>query len=121
MSNLGLYQTMTSWAKKVGGPLNLAIAVGVGGYTVIRLGEAGVKKIVKTIKKHAKENKTALTETYVVHSNGKSNEGLLFNIGDKYRVLEIDKHSVLIVKIGDSNNPYFVSAELLRSISNFNR
>ena len=119
MSNLGLYQTMTTCAKKVGGPLNLFVIVGLGGYASIRLGEAGVKKVVKTIKKHSQKNKTASRKTYVVNSNCKSNEGLIFNSGDKYHILEIDKDAVLIEKIGDNNNPYFVSAELLRSISNF--
>ena len=120
MSNLGLYQTMTNLAKKFGGPQYLGIAVAVGGYTVFRIGEAGIKKVVKTIRKHSKEIKTLCQKTYVVHSIGKSNEGLFFNKGDKYRVLAQDKESVLIEKIGDRNNPYFISSELLCSISNFN-
>lgn len=54
-----------------------------------------------------------------VHSMGKSSEGLTFNVGDSYQVLERDKDAVLIKKTGDTNNPYFVSAELLHSISDF--
>lgn len=50
---------------------------------------------------------------------GKSSEGLIFNVGDSYQVLERDKDAVLIKKIGDTNNPCFVSAELLYSISDF--
>lgn len=121
MSNLGLYQIMTSCAKKVGGPLNLAIVVAVGGYTVIRLGEASVKIVVKTIKNYSNERKNAQTEIYVVQSNGKANDELIFDIGDKYRVLEMDNDAVLIEKIGARNNPYWVSAELLRSVSNFDK
>ena len=30
-----------------------------------------------------------------------------------------DKDAILIEKIGDNNNPYFVSAELLKNISDF--
>jgi len=119
MSNLGLYQTMTSVAKKVGGPVNFFLLVGAGGYGVIRLGEAGVRKIIKTVKNHTGRKETASHKKYVVHSSGKSNEGLVFNTGDMYRVLEIDHDSVLIEKIGDKNNPYFVSTELLKSISDF--
>lgn len=36
-----------------------------------------------------------------------------------YRILERDKDSVLIEKIGDNNNPYFVSADFLRTVSKF--
>lgn len=119
MSNLGLYQEMTTLAKKLGGPLQLCLAVAVGGYAVIRTGEAGTKKIFKTVKKRAELKKFTSEKLFVVHSDGKSNEGLVFRIGDKFRVLEIDNNAVLIEKLGDSNNPYFVSAELLRSISDF--
>ena len=41
------------------------------------------------------------------------------NVGDAYRILESDGESVLIEKIGDTNNPYFVSADFLRSVSDF--
>ena len=41
MSNLGLYQIMTKYAKKMGGPLQFLGAVAVGGYIVIRAVEAG--------------------------------------------------------------------------------
>lgn len=119
MSNLGLYQTMTTAAKKVGGPVNFLLLVGAGGYGVLRLGEAGIKKIVKTVKKHTGRKEVDPPKKYVVHSAGESNEGLVFNEGDMYRVLEIDRDCVLIEKIGDKNNPYFVSSELLKSISDF--
>ncbi len=117
MSNLGLYQTMTTLAKKAGGPLQLGATVAVGGYVVIRTVEAVGRKVIKTVKKRSKS--IALSRTYIVHTQGESNEGLIFNIGDEYRVLEVDKDCVLIEKIGDLNNPYFVSADLLHSISDF--
>ena len=120
MSNLGLYQSMTTWAKKLGGPLQLGCVVAIGGYVVIRTVEAGGKTVVKAIKKHVKTKGKAPTATYVVHSEGKSNEGLIFAVGDKFNVLEIADDTVLIEKIGDNSNPYFVSADLLHSISDFN-
>lgn len=48
-----------------------------------------------------------------------SNEGLQFVVGEQLRVLEIAGDVVLIEKIGDTDNPYFVSADLLRSISDY--
>ncbi len=115
MSNLGLYQAMTTYAKKVGGPLQFLSVVAVGGYIVIRSVEAGGKTIIKYWKSKEKVH----VHTYVVHTQGRSNEGVQFVIGDKFHVLEIAEDAVLIEKVGDKNNPYFVSAELLHSISNF--
>lgn len=54
-----------------------------------------------------------------VISNGKSDGGLELNVGDKYRILETDGEAILIEKIGDPNNPYFVSADFLQSVSSF--
>lgn len=48
-----------------------------------------------------------------------SNEELLFVVGEQFRVREIVGDVLLIEKIGDVNKPYFVSAEVLCSISNF--
>jgi hypothetical protein len=46
-------------------------------------------------------------------------DGLVFKVGDKYRILDRDGDSILIEKFGDDNNPYFVSAEFLKKISEF--
>ena len=56
---------------------------------------------------------------YSVTAEGVSNDGLKFKIGDKIRVLETDKDAILIEKIGEDNNPYFVSEEMLKNISNY--
>ena len=56
---------------------------------------------------------------YTVKKVGKSNEGIEFFIGDKFKVLERDIDVVLIEKVGDSNNPYFVPEQLLCSISDY--
>lgn len=122
MSNLGAYQWMTTFAKKVGGPINLMLLVASGGAAIYKGGEIAVKRAAKSVKEH--RTKKLLTSAskgscYVVTSAGESNEGVKFCIGDQYRVLEADGDSVLIEKIGDANNPYFVSAELLRTISDY--
>ena len=123
MSNLGMYQTITTLAKKVGGPKNLIILTMGAGYVVFRSGEAVVKKAVKEMVKKikSKNGKTMPSEEriFAVISNGKSDGGLELNVGDKYRILETDGDAILIEKIGDPNNPYFVSADFLQSVSNF--
>lgn len=79
--------------------------------------KTGIKRTVKTIKNRSKCKLS--TKLYYVHSMGKSSERLILNTGDSYQVLERDKDAVLIKKIGDTNNPYFVFADLLHSISDF--
>lgn len=124
MSNLGDYQKMTVLAKKVGGPKNLAgIFVGAG----VVVGVAVCKgRMIVAEKVNKNKNKEKLKETsdsivYSVTVDGVSDDGLEFKIGDQFRVLETDKDAVLIEKIGDDNNPYFVSVEFLEMISNYKR
>ena len=47
MSNLGLYQMMTTVAKRVGGPLRFLGIVAAGGYVVLRPLETAGKWLVK--------------------------------------------------------------------------
>lgn len=119
MSNLGWYQKMTTLAKKVGGPLPFLGIVALGGYAIGRMGEAGAKTIYKSFKEKKYQSMAIEKQLFTVKVNGKSNEGLQFSVGEQFKVLEIDGDAVLIEKIGDMNNPYFVSVTLLRSISDF--
>ncbi len=121
MSNLGWYQILTSMAKKVGGPKRL-VGILVGGGAL--LGGGGVaggyalkKKISSAQAKKKKEAEAAII--YTVNMEGKSNEGLLFKVGETFRVLETDGDAGLIEKIGDENNPYFVSLKFLSTISDY--
>lgn len=117
MSNLGWYQVMTTAAKKVGGPKNLfLLTLGAGG-AIYKCGEVIVKKAYRTVK--SLTDKAEMSQVYKVIADGKDGKNLMLNVGDTYRVLESDGESVLIEKIGDSNNPYFVSADFLRSVSDF--
>ena len=117
MSNLGLYQWMTKTAKKVGGPGNFMVLVGVTGAITERCLEFFIKKGINKIKtRNAPSSKEKL---YKVTLEGRSNEGVVFLVGDQFRILEIDGESILIDKIGDKNNPYFVSAKLLQKISDY--
>ena len=123
MSNLGAYQWLTTTAKKLGGPKNFVMIVAGSGAAVYKGGEFLIKKAVKEMKKRMSKEKLLEigdTKLYTVTVEDTSNEGLVFKIGDQFRILETDKDAVLIEKIGDSNNPYFVLADLLRNISNYN-
>ena len=117
MSNLGDYQTLTIAAKKVGGPKKLvALIFGSGGVATLGAVIGGIK--IKN-KIETSQNRVAATIVYTVHTEGRSNEGLLFNVGDTFRVLESDGDAGLIEKIGDGNNPYFVSLRFLARISDY--
>lgn len=111
---LGLYQTSVVWMKKVGGPERFIALVMAGGYLVGRTVEAGVKAVVKA----AKKPKNTPLQIYTVHTPSTSND-LHFVNGDTFHILEVIKDGALIEKIGDPNNPYFVSVELLRTISDY--
>lgn len=126
MSNLGLYQWFTSTGKKVGGAGNLIALIAAGGavvgVTAYKGGEIVVKKIKASIKRN-KENKKQPIESreriYKILMYGESNEGLKFYVGNEFRILETDGNAVLIEKIGDQNNPYFVDKNLLNEISDY--
>ena len=113
MSNLGLYQDMTTFAKKVGGPIGFIGVVAAGGYVVLRTIEGGIKAVIS--KKPCKVKGMIFT----VMSSATDEQGLSFAVGEQFRVLESDRNAIQIEKIGDLNNQYFVSAEFLRSISDF--
>ena len=126
MSNLGAYQWITSTSKKVGGPINLLLLTGatgaIAGTVVYKAFEFGLKKGRKVLKGRQAHHAWCLkanANIYSVTSAGTSDEGVEFSIGTKFKVLETDGDSVLIEKIGDGNNPYFVSKEFLHTISDF--
>ena len=117
MSNLGLYQWMTTTSKKIGGPLPfMGALLGIG---------AAVTKTIDIVSERisaAREEKKKNEEAAIIHKvtcDGKSNEGLTFKVGEEFRVLTRDGDAVLIEKIGSQNNPYFVSAKFLSSISDY--
>lgn len=118
MGNLGGYQRLTTAAKKVGGPKNLVLIIaGMGAVS-----EFLVERSIKEIRKKKSKKRIivdANIKQYSVKKYGISNEGLEFEVGDRLILLEVDGDAVLIEKDGDENNPYFVSAELLKEISDY--
>ena len=126
MSNLGGYQKLTTFAKKVGGPGNLVVLIAGSGVAVgaiaVKAGEFAVKKGKQAIiKRKEKKNDLSIKSDliYAVEKEAESNEGLKFRIGDKFKVLECDGDAILIELLENDNNPYFVSEKLLKEISEY--
>ncbi|MEG0793983.1 MAG: hypothetical protein RR399_09220 [Lachnospiraceae bacterium] len=124
MSNLGGYQTLTALAKKVGGPGKLVALIAGGGVLIGGIAVKGGELVIKkAIAKNKEKNGASLEKNqirYTVQQDGESNEGLEFKVGDKFKVLDSDGDAILIELIGNKNNPYFVSKDLLEQTSDFN-
>lgn len=117
MSNLGWYQLITKWSKAVGGPKVFLALVAASGYGIVRVAEAGGKKLIKLVKRE-KEPKTNL-KVYSFTVDGNNSNGLKFISGDEFCVAASDGDSILIEKKDDNNNPYFVSNAWLKGVSNY--
>jgi hypothetical protein len=122
MSNLGGYQLLTTLAKKSGSPGKLVALLIGGGVAIGLVAGKGITytsaKVKAKIDKIKTENKFK-DIIFDVIADGKDNSGLEFRVGDKYRILESDGDAILIEKLGDIKNPYFLSGDFLRTISNF--
>ncbi|MCJ0537694.1 hypothetical protein [Enterococcus cecorum] len=123
MSNLGGYKWLTTTAKKVGGPENLVLLIAGTGAIVYKGSEVVVKKSIKKIKKRMSNkfhsSKIKDLHIYTVNTDVVSMEGVEFKKGDQFRVLEVDKEVVMIEIIGNNNNPFFVTNNFLRKISDY--
>ena len=67
----------------------------------------------------AKKKSNQAKQPNEVTSVGTDGSDLAFRDGDSYRVLYSDTDMVLIEKVGDANNPYMVSPDFLRTVSNY--
>ena len=93
-----------------------------GGYAVFRTGEAGVKKIIKIAKnrRRAKIKDSAEDQTvYTVQKAASIQQNTDVKNGDKIKVLNIDKDAVLIQVLGDDKNPYVISLDVLKQITDY--
>lgn len=117
MSNLGLYQWFTTTAKKVGGPAKL-IGMFISGGAII--GDAVGSVITNKYRdiKDKKELKTLGTYSVIKDAEIKKIK-LVLKTGDQVTVLAADDDSILIIKNGDKNNPYFVSVDFLIECSDY--
>lgn len=122
MGNLGAYQTMTTLAKKVGGPAALGLVTAVAGWAIGRGAEAGGKGIFKLAKDAIEKRNApcpAKGQVIDVVSDGEDGKGLVLQAGDQYRVLEGDGDAILIEVLGGPDNPFFASAQFLATVSDF--
>ena len=122
MSNLTGNQTMTTLAKKVGGPRNLFILTFVGGgitFKIVEKGAKGVKVKIKDAFIKGNPPEEQIDTIYVVSMNYSEENGINLFVGDEFRILASDEDAILIEVLGDDNNPYFVSEEVLSKISNY--
>lgn len=121
MSNLGWYQIIVEISKKVGGPKRLIALLISGGVIAGGLLNSGCmklkKKIVEELNKRKSIEERAIV--YTVNSEGRSNEGLEFSVGETFKILETDGDAGLIEKVDDDNSPYFVSLKFLSTISDY--
>lgn len=117
MSNLGFYQTVTTIIKKSGGPKNFV------GYLIMAstaaLGTVGTLGYKLGQKNEKSKSIASKKRVYIVNKDDVSNEGVRFNVGDKFQVLESDGDAVLIAILNDKDNPHFVDRTLLTEISNY--
>ena len=117
MSNLGLYQWFTTTAKKVGGPARL-IGMFISGSAIIG---GTVGSVITNKYRDIKDKKELKTlGTYSVTKDAEIKKiKLVLRTGDQIAILAADDDSILIVKNGDEDNPYFVSADFLMGCSDY--
>ena len=118
MSNLGAYQTMTTLAKRFGGPYGLGATVLALGYVGGKLIEVPIRAAIQHIRSKKKTDQP--DKMIAVTSAGSDDSGMTLSKGDTYRILYEDSDMVLVEKIGDENSPYMVSPDFLRRVSNYN-
>lgn len=119
MSNLGQYQWLTTASKKVGGPLNLLAIIGGGCLAVGGIVGSVIANKYRDIK-DKKELKTLGTYSVTKDAEIKKIK-LILKTGDQIAILAADNDSILIVKNGDKDNPYFVSTDFLMGCSDYKR
>ena len=116
MSNLGMYQMITTVSKRVGGPVKFLLLVAVGGYFTGRTIEWAGKKVVNAVKEGGKEEQVYTVKTdYAIGGDEKTY--CEFAAGDQYQILARDGDVVLINKLGDKNSPYYVTDSFLKEIT----
>lgn len=128
IGNLGAYQIMTTWAKKVGGPVNLLLLVlgagGLGGGAAVYTGRDKIESFLNRIKQitglGARKGALEVQEyKYKCTSDCKISKELTLKCGDRFAVLWKDEDKALICVEGASKNPYFVSKAPLEKASDF--
>lgn len=119
IGNLGDYQRLSIAAKAVGGPKNLFLLVSGASAVVATTTGLSVKNAIDKYKQNKKLQKEAESLYFTVSSSGTDNQGLSLNRSDKFRVLDRNKDIILIDVLDRNDNPFYVSSDFLRDISDF--
>ncbi len=125
MGNLGDYQRITTLFKQLGGPRAAKFYLAGGAAALFAAGGAayaGIQRIGPLVKNwlEARNQLDSLAgSSFIVHTATEDDQGLRFEVDDQFRVLERDKDAVLIELIGNDDNPWVVSSEVLSRISDF--
>ena len=120
MSDLGAYQTMTVWTKKVGGPISLGMIFVGTGCVIGNVCNTGIRHVIKKMK-GLRQKERGVKKEFDVYGIYSSEDGLELSFGDKFEVLDQDGEAVLIKKVGDFNNPYIVPSEIIKQLSDFDK
>lgn len=118
MGNLGDYQTMTTLAKKMGGPKVFAASLVLSG---VAIGSARTKVVAASKAVLARRGESCPTKGmhFKIVADAVDGSGAKFRAGGEYRVLECDGDAILIEIVGDQDNPYVVSSEFLATVSSY--
>ena len=128
MSNLGGYQTLVTWTKRLGGPKRATFLTfsAIAGTSVI-----GTKACDWVRGQLRKQDDTAATQAasgstsekdlrvYTVHDEVDCGEGLVLEPADTFVVFSRDRDTAFIRVRGRADNPFAVSAQLLANASDF--
>ncbi|OZD38991.1 hypothetical protein CH252_31000 [Rhodococcus sp. 06-1477-1B] len=125
MGNLGAYQDITKLIKLLGGPAKAAaVLIGgtlaAGGLLTVA-GQKTATAIAKAVRGRRARRVPCPTigRSFVVNTVDSDEQGLEFREGDTYSVLECDGDAILVEMTGNADNPFFVSAAFLASISDY--
>lgn len=120
MSNLGLYQVVTTLMKRVGGPKKffaMILGAGAAGGAVATL---AIQKVISIVEKRNRSNASLGDIEFPYQFKKKGKEGReKVKPGEKFRVLNNDGDVVFIQKESDPEYFHFLSEEFLMKVSDF--
>lgn len=134
MSNLGVYQTVTTAIKAMGGPGKAVVKIGAGAVTgMVIVYRAGVNwgskrpdgktietKIFNGVRSKFRRGTAEVpAEMYTATADCNYGGGLTLHAGDTFTAGPVIDEMIYIEVIGNEDNPYLVSAQMLAQNSSF--
>ncbi len=125
MGNLGGYETVTKFIKKIGGPKVFVGLLATGAAVSFGFGAALRPKIEKVkgkiLKKKASEKGFNKEEPYRFTCDYELLKGPNVSEGDGFVVLEVLDDVAIIACENDLDTPFVIGIDELKSISNFGK